>query len=303
MTPSDWARALVKGSYDLHVHVEPDLLPRKTNDLHLARGFLALGLKGFVLKSHYVPTGERAAVIRQVVPGVEVIGAVVLNHSVGGLNPLAVEVAARSGARFVWLPTVDAANELREVSRLPYEGRPQWARLQDELRSAGLLPPPIEVLDASGRVKPEVRAICRVVAKHGMVLATGHLSRGEILKVVEVALEEGVRKLVITHPDYPTQDLPLADQKFLAAQGVFLERCLAPSWTGKVPWDKLFTTIRNVGVEQSFLSTDLGQPKNPPVEDGLALFADRLREAGFSDEEIKHMAVTVPTYLARGGEA
>jgi len=283
--------------------VEPDLLPRKTTDLHLARRFLALGLKGFVLKSHYVPTGERAAVIRQVVPEVEAIGAVVLNHSVGGLNPLAVEVAARSGARFVWLPTVDAANELREISRLPSESRPQWARLQDELRGAGLLPPPIEVLDASGRVKPEVRAICRVVAKHDMVLATGHLSREEILKVVEVALEEGVRKLVITHPDYPTQDLPLADQKFLAAQGVYLERCLAPSWTGKVPWDKLLAAIRTVGVEQSFLSTDLGQPKNPPVEDGLALFADRLREAGFSEEETRHMAVTVPTYLARGGEA
>ena len=103
-----------------------------------------------------------------------------------------------------------------------------------------------------------------MVAKHDMVLATGHLSREEILKVVEVALEEGVRKLVITHPDYPTQDLPLADQKVLAAQGVYLERCLAPSWTGKVPWDKLLASIRTVGVEQSFLSTDLGQPEVGP---------------------------------------
>jgi hypothetical protein len=39
------------------------------------------------------------------------------------------------------------------------------------------------------------------------------------------------------------------------------------------------------------LSSDLGQPFNPPVEDGLALLADRLLEAGFTDEEIHVMAV------------
>ena len=36
------------------------------------------------------------------------------------------------------------------------------------------------------------------------------------------------------------------------------------------------------------LSTDLGQVANPPVEDGLALMADRLLEAGFSEDEMPH---------------
>ncbi len=36
------------------------------------------------------------------------------------------------------------------------------------------------------------------------------------------------------------------------------------------------------------LSTDLGQVFNPPVEDGLALFADRFLAAGFTDEEVQH---------------
>jgi hypothetical protein len=39
------------------------------------------------------------------------------------------------------------------------------------------------------------------------------------------------------------------------------------------------------------LSTDLGQVFNPPVEDGLPLMADRFLEAGFTDDEIRVMAV------------
>lgn len=303
MRPSERAFALVRGAYDLHVHVEPDILPRKTTDLDLARRFTELGLRGFVLKSHYAPTAERARVVREVVPGVEALGAIVLNHGVGGLNPLAVEIAARAGARFVWFPTVDAANEAREAMGLPPEKKPQWARLQEAFRDTGLLPDPISVLDGRGRLRLEARAVLRVAARYSLVVATGHLSREEILKVVEAALEEGVRWVVVTHPDYPTQDLPLADQRYLAGQGVFLERCFAPSHTGKVPWEKLFRAIREAGVEQSFLSTDLGQPKNPPVEEGLALFADRLLQAGFTEEEVRHMAVAVPTLLAKGGEA
>ncbi|GAA6756200.1 DUF6282 family protein [Thermus thalpophilus] len=302
MRPSERAWALVQGAYDLHVHVEPDILPRKTDDLTLARRFGEVGLKGFVLKSHYAPTAERAAVVRRAVPGVEALGAIVLNHGVGGLNPLAVEIAARAGARFLWFPTVDAANEAREVEELPPEKRPQWARLQEEFRGAGLLPPPIGVLDGNGRLKPEARAVLKVAARHRMVVATGHLSREEILKVVEAALEEGVPQVVVTHPDYPTQALSAGDQRYLASQGVYLERCFAPSHTGKVPWEALFRAIREAGVEQSFLSTDLGQPKNPPVEEGLALFAERLLQAGFSEDEVRHMAVTVPTRLAKGGE-
>ena len=42
---------------------------------------------------------------------------------------------------------------------------------------------------------------------------------------------------------------------------------------------------------RSVLSTDLGQVFNPPVEDGLALMADRHLEAGFSAQEVRMMAV------------
>ena len=46
------------------------------------------------------------------------------------------------------------------------------------------------------------------------------------------------------------------------------------------------------------LSTDLGQVSNPPVEDGLALMADALLEAGFTDDQIRTMAVVNTRRLA-----
>ena len=91
--PSERARALVRGAYDTHIHVGPDVMKRRILDVDLARRFADVGLAGFVLKSHYVPTAERAQVVRAVVPEVRALGAITLNGSVGGLNPSAVEIA------------------------------------------------------------------------------------------------------------------------------------------------------------------------------------------------------------------
>ena len=135
--PSARARELVRGAYDLHVHVEPDLAKRRIDDLSLARRFAELGLAGFVLKSHYVPTAERAAVVRGAVPGVDALGAIVLNAGVGGLNAQAVEIAARGGARIVWLPTVDSENEASEDGPKPAK-QPVWRKIQDEFAAAGV---------------------------------------------------------------------------------------------------------------------------------------------------------------------
>ena len=109
--PSDRARALVVGAFDLHVHIEPDVPPRRVDDVTLARRFVELGLAGFALKSHYTSTAERAQVVTGVVPGARVLGAVTLNQAIGGMNALAVEIAAREGARIVWMPTVDSPAE------------------------------------------------------------------------------------------------------------------------------------------------------------------------------------------------
>jgi hypothetical protein len=170
--------------------------------------------------------------------------------------------------------------------------------LQHELRERGVTVTPVPVVDDAGAALPALRQMLRVVAARGLVLATGHLGRDEIFTVVDAALEEGVRQIVVTHPDYPTQNLSIADQVTLAERGASLERCVAPAQSGKVSWDRMFAAIRATGPSHSVLSTDLGQPANPPVEDGLALVADRLLAAGFTEDEVRTMAVVNTTRLA-----
>ena len=299
---SERARSLLRGAYDMHVHISPDVVPRRVDDLTLARRFAELGLAGFQLKSHYGSTAERASVVRAAVPGVHVMGAIALNRAVGGMNAVAVEIAAREGARTVWFPTVDSVNESGEETQFPPGAAiPPWMELQRELRAEGVAIEPVAVVAADGAVLPETRVVLGTIARHGLVLATGHLSRDEIFAVVEAAVEEGVNEIVITHPDFPSQDLAFEDQSALAACGALLERCFTTPHTGKTTWDHLFEAIRVTGPEHSVLSTDLGQKANPDVEDGLGLMVDRLLAAGFTEDEVHTMAVANTRRLAGVG--
>jgi len=301
--PSDRARDLLRGAYDTHMHISPDVVERKIDDITLAKRFQELGMDGFVLKSHYGSTAERASVVRAAVPGINALGAIALNRAVGGINPLAVEIAAREGARTVWLPTVDSVNESHEREAPPGAKVPVWVKLQLELREQGIEIPPVPVVnEANGTVLPEVREVLAMIARHNMLLATGHLSRDEIFAVLDAALESGVRDIVITHPEFPSQDLSVEDQKALADKGALLERCFTTPHTGKVTWETWIENIRATGPESSVLSTDLGQVFNPPVEDGMALMVDRLLDSGFTEEEVYVMAV-VNTRIVAGAEA
>jgi Family of unknown function (DUF6282) len=290
--PSVLARDLVRGAYDVHIHVAPDVMRRRVDDVSLTERFAAVGMAGFVLKSHYVPTAERAEVVRRARPRVDALGAITLNAAVGGMNPVAVEIAGRGGAKVVWLPTVDSANQ-RQCQATEPEGAtpPMWAQLQQDLRDGGMAADPVDVLTESGDVTALTRQVLRVIAKHDMVLATGHLHQDESARVIDAALEEGVRRIVVTHPEFTSQRIGVGRQRELAATGALLERCFTTPYTGKVEWDLWFHNIRATGPENSVLSSDLGQPFNPPVEDGLALCADRLLGAGFTEDEVRLMAV------------
>jgi hypothetical protein len=298
-SPSERARVLVEGAYDLHVHVAPDVPKRRIDDRTLAQRFAELGLAGFALKSHYTSTAERAQVVSALVPDVRVLGTLTLNWAVGGMNALAVEIAAREGARIVWMPTVDSPAETAGRTE-PKQGDkvPQWARLQHELRSLGLSVDAVQVTDSEGRLLPEARSVLRAIARHDLILATGHLDRNDTFAVADGALEEGVTHIVVTHPEFPCQNFSLDDQRALAERGCLLERCLSTPLSGKTDWEHVFDGVRAVGVERSLFSSDCGNPDYPPVEDGLALWADRLLGGGFDDDEVREMIVGQSRRLA-----
>jgi hypothetical protein len=294
---TDQAWEALQGAYDLHVHVAPDVIARRIDDLDLAKEFLAKGLRGFILKSHYFPTAERAQVVTKAVPGIRAWGSLTLNHSVGGLNPVAVELAGRSGCKLVWMPTVDAANETAGRPGETNKKLPFWAEIQLDLAATGINPPPMTVLDGEGRLTPVAMTCLELIKKHGMILATGHLGRVEILALVKAARHMGLGRVVVTHAEFPSQNLSAAEQLELADLGAIIEHCFTTMHTGKAPWSEVLNSIRVVGAERCMISTDLGQSINPGVSDGFAMFAQTLLDGGFSTEQVRRMAVVNPTAL------
>jgi hypothetical protein len=288
---------LLEGAFDTHVHSAPDVLPRKFNDIELAHRFRARHMAGFVLKSHYICTADRATLVNQIVPEVQAFGAITLNNSVGGLNPLALDIAGRLGTRVCWLPSVDNANELeaiagqRDESKLPY-----WMSIAREMRALGIAGSFLNVME-DGNVSQATRQCLEIIAKHDMVLATSHIRPAEVLPVVRAAQQAGVKRILITHPEVPTTLLSIEQQQELARLGVYFERCFTTPNTGKISWDQVYANIREVGPTSTILATDLGQITAPYPDEGLATFITKLLENGFKEGEIRRMVRDNPAQL------
>jgi hypothetical protein len=290
MADEETVRGLLQGTFDTHVHSGPDLLPRKFNDIQLAQLAQERGFGGIVLKSHHAITADRASLVREMYPGVNFYGAIALNNPIGGLNPTAIDIAARLGARVCWLPTCDSANEQANVAgQLDESKLPYWMTIARELRAAGIAGSYLTVTDGEGNVLPEMRQCLDVMAKYDMVMATGHINPSELEPVIKAAREAGVQRVIITHPEFPTTHLTADDQKNLQKYDVYFERVFTTPHTDKCTWEETLTNIETVGPSSTIVATDLGQTTNPGLQEGFEIFIDKLLNAGFSEAQVKTM--------------
>jgi hypothetical protein len=148
------------------------------------------------------------------------------------------------------------------------------------------------MIDDSGRLVPQALACMDLIKRHNMILATGHVGRDEIFALVKGGKELGIRKILVTHAEFPSQNLTAAEQVELADLGAVIEHCFTTTYTRKAEWTTVFENIRRTGPEHCLLSTDLGQTVNPEVSEGFAMFAQHLLDAEFSIPDIRRMAVT-----------
>ena len=295
---SQKALDLIKGAYDLHVHSAPDVLPRKMNDIAMADRIKGSGMAGYAIKSHFFCTSERAELMHELYPEVDYVGTITLNSAVGGINPTAMEMAARSGIKLVWFPTCDNEHERAHTfNGDPNKKLPFWAQIIIEMKNAGIEAPTINLLDANGELKPEVLDVLDIIAKYNIILATGHISHEEAYKLVPEAARRSVKNIVITHVDFPTTFYSIEDQKMFASYGAKMEHCYTTWATGKCEWATTVDMIRQMGAENVILGTDLGQKTSIYPDEGMASWADKLLNEGFSEDEIRTMMVTNPRKL------
>ena len=297
MNLRDETRALLQGSYDLHIHSAPDILPRKGNAIDFARRAADVGMAGILIKSHYVSTTDRADLANEIVPNVKVFGSLCLNHAIGGINPVAVDIAGRSGARLIWFPTVDARNEFDRMDSYKGMSTPFWYDIAQEMREKGMTKEPIWLLQEDGKLIPEVYQVLEVISQYNMILATGHVGIEETMALVKAAKEVGISRIVLTHPDLPSVRMPFDLQAELVQMGALIERTYTINYSGKATWEYTFAATRAAGVKGTFLSTDMGQPKPPWPDEGLGEFIQFFLDGGFTSDEVRTMVCENPAQL------
>jgi hypothetical protein len=268
------------GTIDVHVHSYPDDRPRSIHAIDVAKLAKSRGMRAIVLKNHYESTAGTAYLVRQVVPDLEVFGGIALNLTVGGINPAAVDHMARvtgGWGRMVWMPTFDAENQVR---------------FSKETR-------PFVSVSKGGALLPEVKTVIGLIAKHGLVLATGHSAPGEGLMLLREGRQQGVRQMIVTHAIQAPVLMDVAQMKEAASLGAFIEFVGgSPEGQGAAArMDGMAAAIRQVGVASSILSSDLGQQGNPLPPDGFGAFIEALRARGFSDRDLDVMAKQNPARL------
>lgn len=280
---------LMRGACDLHIHAGPDIVPRLQDVVEVARDARAAGMRALGIKDHNTNTADRCYVASQLVPGIEIMGGIVLNHTVGGLNPETVEKAIRLGTKIVWMPSMDAALTIEKVwvtHETPWlEG---FVERTDPKEGITIFK------DNAGdqEIRPEVKDILKLIAEADVILDTCHLGAEETLALVKEAKEIGVRKIIICHPNCSVNLMPIDVQQELAKLGALLSYALLPCMPlfDRQDFREIAKMIRGVGPENSIFFTDFGQLPNPTVVEGVRMFIASLLAVGFSKKEVRAIA-------------
>ncbi len=274
----------IEGMIDWHVHSSPDVFGRAVDDIEVTRKAIEAKMGALVLKNHVMETGARAYLARKLSDNkIPVFGGIVLNGPYG-INPEAVQWMWRMEGgygRFVYMPTFDADNHVKTFKDAP-EG--------------------IKVVDAQGKVLPNVIEVMKICTKQNLVFCTGHSSATEALALIKQAKDAGVKHVVVTHAMFTVVNMSVDQMKQAAAMGAkveidFLGTLMGPNahmgWMAH--WKNVSVkdnaeAIKAVGAEHVVMGTDLGQTGNPSHIDGMKAMVAGLKANGITDAQVKMVA-------------
>ncbi|GAA3085556.1 hypothetical protein JOF29_002906 [Kribbella aluminosa] len=315
---------LIRGAIDIHVHAGPWLrsCPGRLDPFQIAEQARDAGMRALMYLDHTLgmSCGTSQLTTRQV-PGVDVYGGIILTSVLGGLNPRAVKTALQygAGARFVHFGAhcthFMTTHEGSYVDGKPVLFKDRYAEFQREVDRSIRIP-----LD--GSVPDDLAEILQLIADHPHVhLNTGHVSVEEAMVLADLAIDAGIRKIVVAHPCRGR--MTVEQQRKLADKGVLLEGAVsdwmfhrglprtnyyverewadeiagianAPEFSGVMPWAR---QIREIGVEHFVLGTDYGIRSGPTPVEGMRTLISSLLDLDFSVDEINTMIKTNPARL------
>lgn len=317
---------LIRGTTDIHIHGGPWLksCPGRLDPFQIAEQAKAAGMKAVVFYDHTlgVSCGTAQLVSRQV-PGIDVFGGIILTSNLGGLNPRAVKTALYygAGAKFVHFGAhcthYMASHEGAFIDGKPVRFKDHYPKFAKEELSRAIRIP------LEDPISEELAEILQMIADHPHVhLNTGHVSAEEVIRLVDLAVQFGVKKIVVAHPCRAR--LTTQQQKDLVKKGALLEGCVSDwmfhrglprtnyyverewadeiagiasspdAFSGIVPWAK---QIREIGLEHFVVGTDYGIRSGPAPIEGMRTLISSLLDLEFTPEEIHTLVKTNPQRL------
>ena len=287
---ADAGHGWLDGAIDLHVHCAPSFFSRWGDGLDVARACEEAGMAGVLLKAHEGSTVAAAALLDRLSPTLEVVGGVVLNRYVGGVNPAAAEAALRMGGRCVWFPTIDSDAHARA-----FGSTGAYPSQRGGIESAS----GIRLLDGDGKLMDAAREVLALAAEHDALVATGHLDGGEIGALLDAARQSGVRRFLVQHPSFTVPGLGTGDLEPLVEQGAVLELTylnVSPMWRTSTV-EHAAEVLCRFGGDAVVVSSDAGQAHNPAPPEALRSFAQALHERGVARGDLTKALRDTPRRL------
>jgi hypothetical protein len=273
---------LLRGAIDMHFHIDalsPVGDPIEQADIAKVKLAYAQGMRGLLFKNHHEPTATLAYQLRKEMPNFELFGGIVMNRTNGGFNVAAVEYMATQIkgelGKVVWMPTLDSEIE---------------SRTSKELNK------PFVAVSRDGKLLPEVKAVISVIAKHNLVIASGHIAPEEALLVFREARGQGVQQMIATHAMDLAGKMNMNQMQEAVKLGVIIEfdfrKILGPGGRADA--------IRKLGPTHCLISEFWTKDEAPREYGGLGAvgeFVEGMHDRGFTDHELDVMFKENPARL------
>lgn len=279
----------VSNACDMHIHTGPDFVERVGDDVEVAKACEAAGFRAILLKNHMESTVSRAYHTQKQVSGIRVYGSLVLNASVGGINPLAAEAAMKMGAKEVFMPTFCSKTDFA------IHGKGQKTLYKYGLKT-GIKP--YSVLNAEGELIPEVRQILELSRDYRVPVGTSHLSYSEIVPMCRLARDIDA-VVIVTHPEYKVPMLTPAQLTELTQLGAVIEMTAGAVFPipGCSTVDHDIQLIKAAGAEHCFISSDAGTPTKPMPPEVLSSYLYCLKKKGMDPGTLNRMFREAPVEI------
>lgn len=288
-TDPDLPARLLEGAVDLHCHSGPSVMPRYFDHFDAMEEAASVGMSALLIKDHYYSATPVTELLNKRFSHLKVtlLSGVPLNNTTGGLNIYAVEHGIKLGAKLVWMPTFSSKNHL-DHHKKDEEFKDKFPQTKKQM----LQPTPLTVVDAHGKLLPEVLPILDMIAENDIVLSSGHLHISEIWPLFEEAKRRGVTRLLCNHPTYVI-DASLDDIRQLVSMGAYVEHSMCMFVPGSkfkfYEPDELKAMIEAGTIERTILGSDLGQLGNPRLVDGFRNVIETCLDMGYSEDAVRKM--------------